>query len=134
MNVRKFLSVFFIAVFFCSIIGCSTTSSGRKINKKQVTQIQKGQTTKAEIERSFGSPESKNSTGEKERWTYGYSESSVGPGVGGTILSYLTLGFYTPISGEQKSEHLIVTFQNNIVQDFSHGESGSKSSGSSVDF
>lgn len=132
-KLRIFLFVVLISLLIITF-GCSTTSSGRKIEKDRVSQIQKGQTTKAEIERDFGSPESKNFSQGEEIWSYRYFETSGGVGIGGTIISYLTIGMYTPSSSENKSQYLSVIFQDGTVKDFTFGEDQSKTTSSSINF
>ena len=94
-----------IGLSAAALSGCAV---GTKITQQQISQIQRGKTTKAEITKLFGEPRSVMSHGGGQIWTY----DSADP-----------IGM---LSGASKSQSLMITFAGDRVKDYQHTAAGAK--------
>jgi outer membrane protein assembly factor BamE (lipoprotein component of BamABCDE complex) len=70
-----------IAIISIAFIGACAISSGTKISENQVSQIEKGVTTKADISRMFGNPASTSvDANGNAMWMFEYAEEQYIPG------------------------------------------------------
>jgi outer membrane protein assembly factor BamE (lipoprotein component of BamABCDE complex) len=68
-----------IIVFFCIAVflaGCATAIVGRPIDQNAVSQIVRGQSTKADVIALLGSPDRITETDSFSRWTYHYARAA----------------------------------------------------------
>lgn len=110
---RKLGSSVFLFFYFISIIivlfSACTTSRGTQFDETQISKIEKGKTTQAQILDLLGEPSSKGvNTDGKTQWKYEYSQ--------------LTAYFVT--TSEKITKILTITFnKENVVEEFQYQES-----------
>jgi len=105
---KSILSVFTLGALGLLLAGCYSTKMGDPIDADKVSQIQKGVTTRTQVEAMFGAPMSSSMMGDGRRMlVYNYSEFNghmTGPWSG---------------AGQNRSQMLqIMLDQNNVVQDY----------------
>jgi hypothetical protein len=108
----RFLALTAIGVTICVTGGCSTLSQGTKFNDAYVAQIQRGITTKADIQKNLGNPASTTSTSDGDVWTYQYSD-------GGSYLN-MVKSTYGLASQQINSQLLTINFAGDTVKDFTY--------------
>lgn len=108
-----------------SLAGCFSSQHGRRIDTARVSEIRKGQTTRQEIIRMFGAPQTtqRDASG-AEALIYGYS-SMKGKSSPLVFIPIIGLFFLTKGSGEVRATSLIVKIKDNVVQDYTISESAS---------
>jgi hypothetical protein len=102
-----------------SLAGCvSTTTLGAKIQKAQISEIKKGVTTRADIERMFGAPLNVSIIGDGRRMMfYSHTEVSNQP-TAAAFVPYAGL-FTSTVTGQHRTQMLqIVLNKESIVEDF----------------
>lgn len=109
-----------------SVSACASKSGSKSLAKKSeqeiLAQIAKGKTTKAEIEKNFGKPQSTSFQADgTELWSYTYSESSKD----GTSYIPLVGSFAGSSSTESKTLNVFFSKQG-IVKDYSLSSSKNK--------
>lgn len=118
MRTNKLLSV--LACIGLLASGCMNVSQGTKIDPTKVSQIQKGTTTRAELEKLFGPVESTTTTAEGKRtlnWSFMTVQSGSALGTIGSVYGLKTGKMTT------RQETLTVTVnKDNIVEDFTFTE------------
>ena len=86
---NRFQTALPLALCALLAVACASTPKSR-ITADKVSQIQVGQTTKAEIQQWFGAPTGRQfSAGSGETWTYAQGASTAskaGRGIGGALL------------------------------------------------
>ncbi|MFQ5913061.1 MAG: outer membrane protein assembly factor BamE [Nitrospinota bacterium] len=88
-----------VVLMAASLAGCVT--SGRDFDQQVITQIEKGKTTKAQVQDWLGSPYERGLEGQIETWTYRFWSGALG--------------------GEKRSKALTVWFEKNgRVKTFSY--------------
>lgn len=120
---NKSLTALFL-VGTVALSGCSTFSQGRKFDEKQVSEIQKGKSTRSEVVAMFGEPASKShDQNGDEKLTYFYSEtkSKVDPRIFIPIVGL----FFMNAKAESQSRTLLVMLKENVVTNYTYDESGS---------
>jgi outer membrane protein assembly factor BamE (lipoprotein component of BamABCDE complex) len=122
-----FLPPFAVAVFGALLLfGCAST--GNNFDESKLSQIQKGETTEAQLIEFFGQPENRTVTSEGTTiLTWTYTEATVkgesfipyaGPFVGGT---------------RSKAKTLRVTLADNKVTSFTYSGGGNETRGTTQD-
>lgn len=128
----RFAVLFVIAFALTVITGCTTTSSvGQKVSAEKATEIQKGKTTRAEIEHMFGPPMTASILGDGRRLLiYVHAENTTKrSGLAFVPVVGMFAGRGSAEVGQQTMQ--VIVDQNNIVQDFELSEykTGVQSSG-----
>src|SRR6266446_5696640 len=99
------------------LTACLHVENGRPIDSNKVSQIQKGVTTRAEVESLLGQPTTVAMAGDGKRvlvYTYFKSHTTVAPFVGA-------------VGGERTSQRLqVIVNTNNVVQDFELSSDGNQ--------
>ena len=117
----KRISILIIALFGIALSGCMTpgasSSNGTPINAEKVAQIQKGKTTRAEVETLLGKPTNVGMAGDGKRtMTYMYTETDA------RIKSFVPIPFVgvgTRVAATHRIQHLqIMLTKDGIVDDF----------------
>lgn len=112
-----FASLSMVAVLG-STSGCASNSSGTKMDQAQIGQIQKGVTTRAQIEKMFGPPDTMSLMGDGRRMML-YSYTSTDTHVKGT--SFIPYAGIFMSGSEGKTEHQqlqVILTSNDVVQDY----------------
>lgn len=109
------------------ISGCAGMTVGKPIDRASVSQIQKGKTTKQEAIAIFGEPTSASTDqngNERIGYTYMRTKGKTSPAIYIPIIGifiWLLGGGRT--KGESKTQSLNLLIKNDVVIDFSYGES-----------
>lgn len=115
---KKVIGILFLSVF---LAGCASSGDSALRSETESTvssKIVEGKSTKADVQRYFGSPESVNFTdGGKEIWKYGFSKVSVDAS---SFIPFYGL-FHNGAHGTKKE--LTILFDGDIVQKFTMAES-----------
>jgi len=103
-----------------ALSGCMNTSSGRPIDADKVALIQKGKTTRAEVEALLGRPEMTIMLGDGKRsLSYVYSSTKMGVNPATAML-----GPFAKASGTSRTQTLQVTVgRDGVVEDYELGDS-----------
>lgn len=95
-----------------AVTGCAV-DVGREFNADQVSRIQKGVTTKEDVRRMLGEPQSITLGSEGDNWTYQHLK-------GKNMIQLYGELFRGSLSNE--SSVLIVNFNGNVVKDYAFTE------------
>lgn len=100
--------------------GCMNASSGRPIDPEKVALIQKGKTTRAEVEELLGKPEITIMLGDGRRsLSYAYSSTKMS-----VSSATMMLGPFAKASGTSRTQTLQVTVgRDGVVEDYELGDS-----------
>jgi outer membrane protein assembly factor BamE (lipoprotein component of BamABCDE complex) len=107
----KYVPLLFLLVL---IAGCAVRS-GHELNMAEINAIERGKTTKQQVLDRFGTPMQTTQGSSGEMWAY----------------SYVDAGYGTPIGIVGKNtrmDTLTITFDGEVVKDFSYQFSNSKGS------
>jgi outer membrane protein assembly factor BamE (lipoprotein component of BamABCDE complex) len=106
------------ALALCLVAGCASSSYGTKLDKNKVAQIQKGVTTRAEVEQMLGQPENVSLMGDGRRMMmYSYTESNAH--VKGTSFIPIAGAFMGGSEGTMHHQQLqVVLNKNDVVEDY----------------
>jgi outer membrane protein assembly factor BamE (lipoprotein component of BamABCDE complex) len=98
--------------------GCASSSYGTKLDNNKVTQIQKGVTTRAQVEQMFGSPVNISLMGDGRRtMMYSYTESNTH--ADGTNFIPVYNMFHHSASGTTHNQQLqVILTKADIVEDY----------------
>jgi outer membrane protein assembly factor BamE (lipoprotein component of BamABCDE complex) len=98
--------------------GCASTSHGTKIDTQNVSKIEKGVTTRAEVEQMFGSPMNVSLMGDGRRsMTYHYMESDTK--VKGTSFIPIAGAFMGGSKGKMRTQQLqVILTKDEVVEDY----------------
>ena len=107
------------------VAGCLTTSVGTKMSTDNVSKLQKGVTTRAEVETLFGSPVTTSMMGDgRKMMVYNYYGHTIKPtGLGKTFASVLIPGGNLFMGGgaranqEQQTLQIMLT-KDGVVEDY----------------
>lgn len=124
----KHTTIVIIALVSVFLASCASSIQGTKIDSAQVTQIQKGTTTEAEVIKMLGKPDQVTTNGNQRTLSYTYTKTSGSVGLKGILLYFLTFGIYqSPVNVTTESNSLNVIIENSIVRDFTYTEGSQKS-------
>jgi hypothetical protein len=118
----KNVGLFFAFVLAGCLMSCATHETGKQIDLGHTAQLVKGRTTKSEVHGLFGDPQNKSVTSAGEMWIYNYSKSKSAVTAGGVAMGLVGIGGQS--KGETSTQTLTVTFQGDVLQDFSYTEGG----------
>lgn len=108
--------------------GCTglDMKSGKPIEKESLSRIQKGRTTRQEIESIYGKPLSTVLNGDgTETLVYGYTATKVTH----SPMTYVPiLGLFAKAKTETASQTLSFQVKENVVVNYTYGEAGDKGS------
>lgn len=105
-------------LFACLVGGCASSSHGTKIDNDKVSRIEKGATTRAEVEQMFGPPTHTSLMGDGRRMmTYQYMESK--QQVKGQSFIPVAGAFMGGTKGTMRTQQLqVVLGKDNVVEDY----------------
>lgn len=120
---KRTLFVLVVGVVALLLVGCASTSSGTKMSSVDIGKIEKGKTTRAEVERLFGPPMQTVMTGNDQRmmvYTYHSTTAQAKPETAIPIVGIFIGG----ARGRSEIQTLYVRLdKNNVVEDYEFNNS-----------
>lgn len=114
-----------IMAFALLVSGCASVEYGKPIEKDSLSRVQKGRTTKQEVEAIYGKAQSTslNMDGsELLSYSYGSTKAKTSP-----LMFIPIVGlFFMKTKGESQTQTLQFLVKENIVSNYSYSEGGSK--------
>ena len=109
-----------MAILLCGVFGCYSTSHGNPIDSNKVAGIQKGVTTRSQVEAMLGQPTNVSMLGDGRRMMT-YSHTDVDTHAKGTSFIPVVGMFAGGATGEQHTQTLQVMLdKNDVVQDYEY--------------
>jgi len=116
------LVVLVMVVCAASLVGCTSGRSGTKVEREQVSQIQKGVTTRAQVEALFGLPTVASMMGDGRRMLV-YHGMEVKGSSDHYLMAVPVVGSFLPHSSktttQRQSLHIILS-KAGVVEDFEY--------------
>jgi outer membrane protein assembly factor BamE (lipoprotein component of BamABCDE complex) len=125
MHFARHLRFFSLAILTaaCAINGCYSSSSGTPIDAQKVSGIQKGVTTRSQVEGMLGQPTNVSMLGDGRRMMM-YSHMEVDAHAKPTSYIPVVNMFNHGATGEQHSQTLqVILDKNDVVQDYEFNDS-----------
>jgi hypothetical protein len=121
----RFLVITGMATLATMLAGCASSSSGTKIDQSNVDRIQKGVTTRTQMEQMFGTPDNITIMGDgsgRRMATWNHIESDAH--VKGTSFIPVVGMFAGGTEGTTTHESLQATYREDVVEDYQYSSGG----------
>lgn len=108
--------------------GCVSMEHGKPLAKDSLSRIQKGRTTKQEVEAMYGKPQSTSLNMDGSE-TLAYSYGSV-TGKASPMAFIPIVGLFAKSKGESQTQSLQILIKDNVVSNYSYSETGAETESS----